>query len=187
MADLSINLLPQELTAAKRQRQKAGIVIQICVVALVLIIVAAGIILSFRFAQSAQLSKIQSQIGAVKQKINSPQNSQREGLVVTLKSRLDSLTQVSNQNYPASYAFAMITKMLPPNIKLNTFSIDKKGKSQLQINSPDSASLSLFLNNIMDPQQNEQKVTKATVETVSLSQTNGFDVGLSVFLVGGAK
>lgn len=186
MADLSINLLPQELTAAKNQRQKASFVIQICVVALVLIIVAAGIILSFRFAQTAQLSKIQSQTSDVKQKINSPQNSQREGLVVTLKSRLDSLTKAGSQDYPASFAFAMITKMLPPNIKLDTFSIDKKGKTTLQIESPDTTSLSLFLNNLMDPQQNNQKVVSASVDTLGLTAT-GLSAGLTVTMAGGVK
>jgi len=188
MANLSINLLPQELTAEKKQHQKANAVVRLCVIVLVLIIVAAGIVLSFRFAQNAQLGKTQSQINDTKQQINTPENSQREGLVVTLDSRLDSLNQINSLSYPAQYSFTMLSKMLPTNVAVVSFAVDKKGKSQVQIKTPDTASLTQFLNNLMDPGQNNQKITSASVVGISTDNKTGqYNVSLELVFAGGAK
>ena len=186
MANLSINLLPQELTAEKKQRQKAATVVQISVVILVLIIVAAGIVLSFRFAQNAQLTKTQSQITTVKQEINSPENHLREGLVVTLGSRLDSINQAGKTDYPASYAFNMVARMLPANVLIQAFTLDRKGKATVQLVTPDTAVMSKLLDNLMDPAKNNQKIDKASIESIALNKSGHYDVSMTVNFTGGA-
>lgn len=187
MANLSINLLPQELTAEKKARQKSALVIQVCVILLVLLIVSAGIILSFRFAQTAQLTKLKSQTESTRAQINTPENSKKEGLVVTLNSRLDNLATLNNTSYPASYSLSLLTKMLPPGITIVSFTVDRKGDAQLQVNTPDTATLFTLLNNIMDPNLNEQKFTSAAIDTISLNRIATLDTGIILKLSGGVK
>jgi Tfp pilus assembly protein PilN len=187
MANLSINLLPEQVSAEKKQRAKAATFVQISVLILVLIFVASGVILSFRFSQAAQLSKLQSQINSVKDEINSPDSTKREGLLVTLKQRLDSLNEANSKSYPAQYAFSLINSMLPPNTQITGLNLDKTGKVTLEITSPDTTTLQSFLNNLMDPQINQQKVSSAAVQSINMNKDNTYATSLNFKLAGGVK
>lgn len=144
----------------------------------------AAIVLSIRLFQNVVLSNINKDLDKAKATLSSPEYNKREGLVIILKNRLESIGNLLGQETYGSYAFQLVRGMVPEDVKLSSFSIDSKGVILLTAETNNIASLENFLNLIVTPDSNQKKVTAVSIEGINRGRSDVYRTELKVLLVG---
>lgn len=186
MAKLKINLLPPEIEAQRRQQAKKSTFLLLSIGFLMLVVAIAAVVLSLRLSQNLIFSQVNKDLTGAKNKISQPGYNQKEGLLVTLKNRLDSIANINSQETYASYAFGLITSLTPLELRLNNVAIDNKGKVKLTTQTASIAALEAFFNNLVDPQQTSQKITAVNIDGVTKLGSGFYQADLTLTLAGAA-
>lgn len=187
MPKVSINLLPVELRDETKKQEKRKALTKISIFALVLMVLITSGVLSYRFYQSLENSKIKSQIEQAHDEIGSLRR--QEELLFVLKTRLNKITTLAASETMQTLGFNLITTLTPPGVKVASFSVDRKANISLSGETDTVFSLNQFFESLLDPKKNEGRIDSVRVESLSQAQ-NGrirFDVILTLNTPRGAK
>lgn len=182
MSKVSINLLPPELENVKKERARRALINQISIIILVAIIAVAGGVLALRFSQNATLSDLNSKVESATNTISSPLYRKKEALVTTVKTRVTNTTTALNKVYPSTDAYQLVKKLTPENVKVTNLVIENKGKMTITIETNTTADLDQFLNNLVDPEKNDKRITQTSVESVNRGKTDTMRVEVGAIL-----
>ncbi len=184
MTKLSINLLPPELEAAKKQKKRFSKSLKLSIIFLAVVIGVAAVVLSIRLSQNVILSNTTKDLEKAKATLNSPEYNQKEGVAITLKNRLESIGTLLTQETYASYAFNLLTGLVPANVNLTGFSVDSKGVAKITAETNNISALDSFFNQILNPDKNQKKITAVNIDSLSRSKSDIYRTELSVNLPG---
>ena len=129
MSKVSINLLPVELRDETKKLEKRKVLTKISILVLVVMVLVTSGILSYRFYQSFENSKIKSQIEQAQDEVSSLRR--QEELLFVLKSRISKITSLASSETLQTLGFNLITTLTPPEVRLASFSVDRKAKISL--------------------------------------------------------
>lgn len=187
MTKVSINLLPVELREETKKLEKRKRLTKVSIFALVFMVLITSGVLSYRFYQSLENTKIKSQIDQAHEEIGGLRR--QEELLFVLKTRLNKITTLASSESMQTLGFNLITTLTPPGVKVASFSVDRKARISLSGETDTVFSLNQFFESLLDPKKNEGRINSVRVE--SLSQAQGgkirFDIILTLNTVGGVK
>jgi hypothetical protein len=179
MSKLSINLLPPELEANKKKAKRRALINRLSVSLLAFMVALSAVGLVLDIIQSLNVKNLDRKVDSVKAEVT--KQKKQEELVLVLKDRISGINNLLNNDTPHAKAFNLITKLVPDSVKINNFSIDKKGVVLLGGETTSPTYLSAFFNNLTDPTINENKISQVTVESLSVSpSTIKFDMSIGL-------
>ncbi len=163
---LKINLLPPELETNKKKAARKALITRFSIGLLVFMVGIAALSLVLTIIQSLNIQSINGKLTNVKAQVSN--YKEQEGLAIILKNRLDGIDGLINTDSPQLKAFSLITDLLPSDVKLLTFSVDKKSTVLLGGETNSTTALQTFFDNLTDPSKNQNKVKKVRVDSLSL-------------------
>lgn len=178
MEKISINLLPIELRAESKKNTKQSLAIRVSVGILVLVIICSLGVLIWTFYLKSSLQESSDRLAKVTQVIQDQKD--KEGLAVILKSRLDIITKLTQKESSQTESFNLITSLLPSDIKMLTFTVDKTGVIRLTAFTTSLPSMQTFFNNLTDPKKNEGKIISTRVESLNKNLDGNYNFELSI-------
>lgn len=178
MEKISINLLPIELRAESKKNTKQSLAIRVSVGILVLVIICSLGVLIWTFYLKSSLQESSDRLAKVTQVIQDQKD--KEGLAVILKSRLDIITKLTQKESSQTESFNLITSLLPSDIKMLTFTVDKAGVIRLTAFTTSLPSMQTFFNNLTDPKKNEGKIISTRVESLNKNLDGNYNFELSI-------
>lgn len=178
MSAISINLLPEELANKDKFETKKSRVIRLSIGVLLVMILISSTTLLVRILQNRSLQVANQQLDSDRAKVASLKD--KEGLVFYLKQRLDAINTLSNQESPQAKSFNLITNLAPVGLKISSLSIDKNGGVTLSVTSPTTDDLNSFFNNLTDPEENQGRIAKVTIDSFSRVSGGQYRADLTV-------
>lgn len=163
---ISINLLPQEIASDKKNQSRQSFIIKASVGVLALMLIITPVVFFVGISQKLNLNNLNKQVEDVKAKVGSYKD--QEGLILTLKLRLDGIVAISGQDSKQSEIFGIISSLLPSDIVITSFEVDKKGKVVLSAVTTNMQSLQTFFNSLVNKDLNKGKINSVSIESLSL-------------------
>lgn len=182
MDKLKINLIPPEIKEQAKKEAKRTLMVRISIGLLGVLIVFTAIILVVIVFQNVTLQALTKQLDEEKSRISGLR--EKEAVVFFLKNRIDTINKYSNGFYTQEETFALITKLVPPEISVSFLQIDKTQTVSVQGDTQTADSLEVLFNNLMNPAQNEGKITAVSVESLSRSQSGTISFDLKITMSG---
>ncbi len=180
MAGISVNLLPAEVRVLEKNLKKRSKLFRISAgVVLFMIILTAGIFI-FRIIQGQLLTRTNQDLQSAQSQVASLKK--QEGLAVYLKLRLSSIEGLKGQPSAQSQAYNLVAALIPSNMNILLLSVDKVKSVELSTQSPDSATLGKFFDNLVNPQVNQGKISKVQVDDLNKNGSSGYKVDLTITL-----
>lgn len=178
MDRISINLLPPSLKENKQLNRKKKLVNQVSIGFLgILILITISLIVATVF-QNNSFKKEFQMVDSLQKKINDLKES--EAAVIILKKRLATISQLNQKQYPQPSSYLLVASLLPPDVFIQSFNIDKSNIVSVQGNAVSAADMQKFFDNLSDPTANEGKVTKTTISNLSRGPTPRLIFDLSI-------
>lgn len=180
MDKISINLIPVQLETLKKDQAKKKILNRVSVTLLVIMIGLSSTILSLELFQRLNLSKSENDLKGIKNEISSYHD--KEALIFVLKNRLTTVLSIVNRDSSQSQAYNLITSLMPSDVTLLSFSVNKGGQVALSGDTSSILSLNTFFNNLTDPVSNHGGVLGAKVENLNRVQSGKINFDLVITL-----
>ncbi|MBI2021695.1 hypothetical protein HYS93_02290 [Candidatus Daviesbacteria bacterium] len=180
MNQININLLPIDLTLAKREEAKKSLVLQISIGLLVFTVAVAAIVLFLSLSDNFSIRNTESQISQIKEKIAT--YKRHEGLTFVLKDRLDGIKSLTSAGILQSQSFNLVTELMPKDMILISFNNSKKDIISLTGETTSTKSLQTFFNKLTNPSEHQGKIVSTKVENLNRSPTSVIRFELTVVL-----
>lgn len=180
MEKISINLLPPELGAEKKEQAKKRLIVNLSVILLVVTIIITASILGFELYQRLNLSQEDKKLQSVKSKIEALH--EEEVLNFVLKNRLEAISRITQDESPQAQLFKMILAITPKEVRMLGFSMPKEDEISISADTSSNNALDQFFNNLTDPVKNEGKISKSQINTLSLGSTGRIKLELTINL-----
>jgi hypothetical protein len=162
---ISINLLPPELAVASKKKEKHIFFNQISIGVLILMIVITALVFGFTFAQSQAQKKSQENVATAVSQISALKP--KEEVISIVKNRLGGISGVISQDSIQTKAFNLIFTLVPENMLILSFTVDKSGKVELSGETQSISALDQLFEGLTDPKKNEGKISSAKIESLN--------------------
>lgn len=177
---ITINLLPIELKTNQKDIARKSLITKLSVLVLVLSIISAIAVLVAGFTFKVNVQNKNKQNEQLRNQIAGL--GKEEGLVTTLKSRLDIINSISQKDSPQIQAFNLITILIPPGVDLDNFVVDKSGSIKISVKTDNVANLSTLFNNITNPKVHEGRIQSAKVSSLTLNSNQSITAEIELKL-----
>jgi hypothetical protein len=178
MNNVLINLLPEELLNKEKVKSKKTVVTRVSIALLMVMILVTSTTLLFRVFQNRNVQIANRQLEEAQEKVSALK--EQEGLIGYLKQRLSTIQTLENQESKYTKSYNLITSLTPVFTKINLLSFDKSGNINVSVTAPDTTSLNIFLSNLIDPKQNQGKITKVKIDSLSRSIDGQYRADLTI-------
>lgn len=165
---LSVNLMPQELEASKKDKSNFYLVRNICIAIMLVFLSIAAIITGLTFYQGTRLKGAENRLKDIEGKILALK--EREKLLFSLKQRISSIKDLVSEPAKSTDSFNFITDIIPTSVKIIQISIDKVGKVTFTGEVDDVDNLEFFFNDLAVPQEKNIRIARVDLENLSLAQ-----------------
>lgn len=156
---ISINLLPQEMIEAARKSAVAVLSERISILTVLIFVTISLAITIFYFLINNTVIGIEKRYDSAKLKVESFKN--REGLLLSLQSRLDQISSISAKPQKPLDSFNIIKNLAPAAVRLLEVSLSNNNSVTLKAEASDPYSLSIFFDKLTDSEKNEGLITSA--------------------------
>ena len=180
MAQISINLLPLELKVNQREVTRKKIITKLSIALSAISIFAAIVILVAGLTIKIDVQNKSKEADDLLQQIK--QFQEAEGRVTILKSRLGLIDTILSKESPQTQAFNLTTILIPPDVQLNNFAVDKSGSVKISAQAKDLKALKNFFDNVTNPEIHDGKILSATVDALSQNNSQIITVEISLHL-----
>ena len=178
MSLLTINLLPEEFITDQIKKAKFYRVQSFSIVCLLLVFFLSSLIVSLRILQSQRIKQIKGKISDIEQRIGG--EGVKEGSLVTLKNRLTTINQYLGQPSQQSAVYQFLDKTIPPQVVINSLSVDKTGDVSLSLSIPDLVSLDGLISSLTNKEKEGNKISEVTIDTLSRSRDQIYKLTLKL-------
>lgn len=178
MAKIAINLLPEEFRAEdlkNAQFYKA----QAWGVAIILFMVfLSSLTVALRVIQNQNITQIQTKLARAEEKISGLKNTQAS--LYILKNRLATINQYLEIPSSNSQLYKIITKLLPPQVLLNSLSVTSSSEVLLLVTTVDGTSIDRLVTNLTTRESNEGKISQVAIENINRGRDGIYRVNLKI-------
>lgn len=178
MAKISINLLPAEFSAVELKRAKFVRIQAIGVGVILLMIFLSSLTFSLRILQNQSIKAASGRVLGEEEKIAGLKGTQAS--LIFLKNRLDILQEYLGTQSKVVSLYQFLTNQLPSSAAADSISVDKEGNMLLLIRFEDIGEFDSLLSNLLDPQKNEGRVKKVSLDSFSRGRDGLFRVSLKL-------
>lgn len=178
MNTVSINLLPEELLNKEKIQSKKTTVTRVSIGLLMVMMLATSSILLIRILQNRSVQIVNKGLEDARARVESLK--EQESLIYYLKQRLISIQSLESQESTHAKSYNLITGLTPEFTKISELSFDKSGDISVSIIAPDTNNLNSFLDNLTDPRQNQGKITKVRIDSLSRSINGQYKADLTI-------
>lgn len=182
MDKLTINLLPANLQVSREEQVRQSWIAGLSIIVLLVTILVTGAVLAVNLMQklnqqqaNADLEEAEAQVSSYKEK---------EGLIAELKSRLGFINQEARIESVQVQAFNLISGLIPQNVVLTNFSMNKANQVIIGGEAMGLAALDSLFENLSDPRKHDGRVSVTQVENLNKSQDNLIRFNLTINLLG---
>lgn len=178
MAKISINLLPPETIAEELKRAKFYKVQFVGVIIVLTMVFIASMTMSLRILQSRHVAMAQASLDQAQQQVTNLKSTQASLFV--LKDRLSVINQYLGVPSKQSSIYQLINKLIPPSIAITGLTIGKDNEVVLLASVPDSNSLDVMINNLSVRDNNEDKFSQISIESLNRGRDGLYRVSFKI-------
>lgn len=174
----TINLLPPEILAQRKQSFKISLLNKLSILALLALIFFTAITLALRVMQSFTLKSSEEGLVKAEEKVTALQG--KEGQILILKQRLNVISNLMGADNKRKAIFNLIVFLTPAQMQITEGSVDKSGNMSLSLISPSLSILESFLADLASPQKNLNMISKVDMEGLSLGKDSNYRFSLKI-------
>lgn len=178
MAKISINLLPAEFSAEQLKRAKFVKIQAIGVSVVLLMIFLSSLTFSLSILQNQSIKAASARVLTTEEKIAGLKGTQAS--LIFLKNRLDILQKYLGTQSKTVSLYQFFTNQLPSSASADSISVDKEGNMLLLIRFQDIGEFDSLLVNLLDPQKNEGRIKKISIDSFSRGRDGLFRISLKL-------
>lgn len=178
MAQISINLLPQEFTAEEIKRSKFLKVQAFGVTIILILVFLASLTIALRVLQSQNIKQVQAQISGSEEKISDLKD--RQASLFILKDRLTTINQYLGVSSKQATIYKLVSKLIPAQVAVSSETVDRGGEVLLVAVVPDATSLDNLIASLVNSQTNEDRVKEVSIENLSRGKDGIYRVSLKI-------
>lgn len=179
MSKISINLLPSDLIIHEIEEKKRSVKITICIVAITIFIMLSLTLLFLRFLQNQDAQGVNNSLNSTTSIVKSLKSE--ESALTALRNRLDIINQILKNESLEVTAYSTLLSLTASQVSITGFTIDKKGKVLVSLESSSIRRLQQVLDKLSDPPQTNSRISNLIVDGISKTRTDLYkaDVTLS--------
>lgn len=175
---LMVNLLPLDILLKRKQHSKFAFISKVSVAVLVVLVFLTSTTFALRFSQTLKLKETEQGLVVAEGRINSL--TDKEGQLVALKKRLDSISSILGGDSKRKSIFNMVVYLIPPDIQVLEVSVDKSGNMNLVLNSSSLASIQILFDDLGNKEKNSDLISKVNLEGLSLGRNSIYNFSLKI-------
>ena len=175
---ISINLLPEEFIVEQTKKLKFFRVQSISIAILLLTFFLASLTVALRILQSQRISQVQGKLTEAENHISGYKSV--EDNVVLLKNRVGSISQYLGVPSKNTQIYDFIEKSIPPEISINTLTIDMSGDAFLTLLLSDSYLMDSIIEGLFLAIDEKIKVEEIEVGGLSRGKDNLYRLTLKL-------
>lgn len=168
MPAILVNLLPPEIILRRQHNVKLLFINHLSIAVLIILVFFTSLTLTIRVAQKAEIEKTNQDVALAQEKVSA--QSIKEGQVITLKSRLASINEISKNDSLRIKMLEMLINLIPPGAAISELSVDKKGLVNISLSSTSLDILETFISDLSNEEKNGGLAKQISMETMSLGK-----------------
>lgn len=172
---IAINLLPSEFTQAEVKKAKFYKVQTVGVAVILLMVFLSSLSVALRILQNQNIKNVQTQVSAAQQKISELKDTQES--ILLLNNRLITISQYLGVLSKQTAMFALLDKLIPPQVFISSISVDKLGNVIILGLVPDSTTLDNLVNNLT---VGSSLIKQVSVDTISRGKDGIYRISLKI-------
>lgn len=174
----NINLLPADIRKQQLEEGKFRLVQTISVLSMLVLIFLASATFALGILQSQNVKNANLTLKNAEAKVTQLQS--KEESAVVLKNRLDTLGKYLYQPSPQRAVFSVVNTLIPSAIAVSSISVDSSGSILISAVSTDIDSVNSFLENLVSPGKNDDKIKSVDIENLSRGRDGFYTFNLKV-------
>lgn len=178
MAQISINLLPQELAVEEKKRAKFLKVQAFGVATILLLIFLASLTIALRILQSQNIRQVQANLSQTEEKISDLKD--RQVSLFILKDRLTTIEKFLGVPSKQSSIYQLINKLLPSQVIVSSMSVDRAGEVLIVAVVPETDILDNLITSLLSKERNEDKISQVNIENLNRGRDGIYRISLKV-------
>lgn len=176
--NISINLLPLEFREQELKRAKFYKIQTLGVIVILIVIFLTSLTIALRILQSQNIKVVQANYTQAGEKVSGLKN--RQASLLLLKNRLAAINQYLDTPSKQNAIFKLISEILPPQIVVTSLNVEKTGDVSIVALAPDTLTLDTAFENLLDQQQNQDKISQVSIENLSRSRDGLFRISFRI-------
>ncbi|MDO8638688.1 MAG: hypothetical protein Q7R43_03870 [Candidatus Daviesbacteria bacterium] len=175
---LMINLLPSEVILSRKQYSKFSMVSKISAAALIILVFFTSTTLALRFSQTFEQKKVEEGLVMAESKVSDLKG--KEGQVIALKQRLDSISSILGNDTKRKAIFNMVVFLIPPDMQVLEVNVDKSGNMSVTLSSASLSSIQTLFDNLGNKEKNSDLISKVDLDGISLGRDSVYRFSLKI-------
>ena len=178
MAKFAIDLLPLEFKQESIKKAKFYRTQSIGVATILAVVFFASLTIALRVLQSQQINQINTGLTQTEARISDLQTT--ESSLSILKQRLTTINQYLGVSSEQVQMYNLIQKLIPPAISVTSMSVISSGEILLAATTVDDASIDLLINDLVDQEKNQNKISSVSMDNLSRGRDGIFRISLTI-------
>lgn len=160
-----INLLPPEITAQKKKTVKFYQIQLVGIVIVLTMIFLTSLTVALRILQNRNIDLYQAKVAGAQQRVTDLKNTQAS--MTLLKNRLQVIDQYLGVTSKQASMYQLVDRLLPQSVTVSSISVDQTGGVTFVAIIPDGITLESLVDNLTDTEENENKISQVTIESLN--------------------
>lgn len=177
MNKISINLLPADLIIHEIEEKKRSLKITICIAAIATFILVSLSILFLRFLQNQDAQNANNVLNSTTNVVKNLKSE--ESALAALRSRLDVISQILKNEPLEVAAYSTLLSLTSSQANIIGFTVDKKGKVLLSLESSNIRKLQQVLDRLSDPPQTNSRISNLVVDGISKTRSDVYKADIT--------
>lgn len=178
VSKMSINLLPQEILAERRQGSKLSILNKLSIGLLVLMVFLSSSTVALKLSQNKQLQTTQDNLVHAQTAANSLQP--RAVQVASLKQRLGTVQSLEGKDAKIKAIFNLIAALTPADIRVADLNVDANGQMTMAATTQSLSSFGTLIAALKDKGKTSGLIAKVELDGLSIGRDSTYRFGLKI-------
>lgn len=174
----SLNLLPEEVLAKRKQSSKFTLVNRLSILSLIALAIITSSVLFLRVTQESALKEAKEKLNSNENRLKSLTTKEKD--VLLLKQRLAQIQALRGGDTTTKAIFNLIVKVLPSEIEVNDIQVDKKGRVTASLGTSSLSSIENLTSSLSDKGNSEDIISKVDMDGLSLGKTGVYRFSLVI-------
>ncbi len=178
MANISINLLPQEVRDQNLKNTKFLKIQTLGVFSILIMFFLASLTIALRIFQNNSIVQAKNEVAQSQQRVSGLKDT--ESSLYLLKNRLSTIGNYLGTSSNSTQAYYLISKLLPNSVTVSSLSIDKSSDILMILNVPNGEILDAVITNLTSKETNEDKISEVSIDNINRGKDGIYRLSLKV-------
>lgn len=175
---ISINLLPTEITLEELKKAKFYKIQAVGVAIILVLTFLTSLTLALRILQSRNITLHKAKVAKAEQRVSELKDTQAS--LVVLKDRLTAVSQYLGVSSKQTTLYQLIDKLIPSSVAVKGIAVDRTGTVTLTVLVPDSSTLDDLVVSLTDKESNEDKIKQISIENLNRGKESFYRVSFKI-------